>query len=164
MKKIMLYCIAIVALIIGVYLLYPVYYNYPRTVSFELVKEIDKPYSEFDRTYYVGFDYVENEEVLMRFMIDFYQRDICIERGLMGYDSIFVKNLGKELDFKKYDYLITYQKQLRALNHSPYLSKTEDLLWHDKKTPLIPTFDTIITDKVYIYRIKKNNRYRAPGP
>ena len=83
---------------------------------------------------------------------------------MVGYDSIFVQNLAKEFDFKKHDYIITYQKQLKALRHSPHLAKTEDDLYFDKKTPLIPTFDTVLTDKVYIYRIKKNNKYRSFGP
>ena len=81
-----------------------------------------------------------------------------------GYDTIFVTNLAKELDFDRYDYIITYQKQLKELRYSPYLTKTEDGLYHDKRTPLIPTWDSVQTDKVYIYRIKKNEKYRSPGP
>jgi hypothetical protein len=50
------------------------------------------------------------------------------------------------------------------LQHSPYLTKTADGLYFDKRTPLIPSWDSVITDKVYIYRIKKNNKFRAPGP
>ena len=59
---------------------------------------------------------------------------------------------------------MVYQRQLKELRHSPYFTKTIDGLYFDKRTPLIPTWDSVITDKVYIYRIKKSNKYRAPGP
>jgi hypothetical protein len=160
-KNKMLYCVAIIVLTVGFSALY---YYLPRNIFFELVKEINKPYLEFDRTYYIGFDYVENTEQLMFYMVDYYKKASCVKANLNGYDSIFVKNLGKELDFKKYDYIITYQKQLKELRHSPYLTKTEDGLYYLKETPLIPTWDSLITDKIYIYRIKKNSKYRAPGP
>jgi hypothetical protein len=154
----MLYCVITVVFIVGLCILYC---YYPRTISFELVKKIDKFENCYPRN---GFNYVSNQGDIMYWLVTFYQKDICVERGLKGYDSIFVDNLGKELDFEKYDYIITYQKQLKALRHSPYLTKTEDDLYFDKQTPLIPTWESEITDKVYIYQIKKNNRYRAFGP
>jgi hypothetical protein len=161
MIKIFLCCILIGALVIGFIKLYKWNYYYTRTVPFELAKEIDKFENCYPRN---GFDYIENAEVLMIYMIDIYKTIYPPSRQKSGYDSIFVANLAKELDFKKYDYLITYQKQLKELRHSPYLTKTEDDLYFDKKTPLIPTWDSVITDKVYIYRIKKNSKYRAFGP
>ena len=93
----------------------------------------------------------------MYFLVDYYTIS-------QGYDYIFVHNLSKTLDYEKYDYIITYQKQLKALTYSPYLAKKEDFCSYLKEKPLIPTFDTVITDKVYIYRIEKNDKYRAPGP
>jgi len=159
----MLYCIAIVVFILGLYYLYSLYYYYPRKVSFALVKEITKPNEDFNNSQWLSFDYVRNKEQLMFYMVDYY-KTLPPEMQEEGYGSIFIENLGKELDFKKYDYIITYQKRLKELRHSPYLTKTEDGLYFDKQTPLIPTFDTEITDKVYIYQIKKNNKYRALGP
>jgi hypothetical protein len=156
----MLYCVTTVVFIVGLCVLY---YYYPRSISFELTKEIDEPNLDFDISYWLSYDYVPNEERLMFWMVKKYQYPYS-RADEQGYDSIFVQNLSKELDFKKYDYIITYQKQLKELRHSPYLTKTEDGLYFDKKTPLIPTFDTEITDKVYIYQIKKNNKYRALGP
>ncbi|MDR1005294.1 MAG: hypothetical protein LBL74_00320 [Bacteroidales bacterium] len=138
------------------------YYLYPRKISFESVKEIPKLNENFDMTSFIGFHYVSNENCLVFWLSTFYQRQL--QEGLVGYDSIFIQNLSKELNFDKYDYIITYQKQLKELRHSPYLTKTKDGLYFDKQTPLIPTFDTAITNKVYIYRIRKNNKYRAPGP
>jgi hypothetical protein len=159
--RIMLYCIATVVFTVGLSILY---YYYPRKVSFELTKEIDKPYSDFDRTYYVGFNHVENKKHLMWYMIDIYKAIYPPSRQEQGYDSIFVENLGKELDFNKYDYIITYQKQLKELTYSPYLANNfDDCRFMDEK-PLFPTFDTAITDKVYIYQIKKNKKYRPPCP
>jgi hypothetical protein len=137
------------------------YYFYPRKVSFELAKEIDKPSPEFDNSQFIGFEYIYNKDRLIYWLVehyrDFYPQEQC-------YDSIFAENLANELDFTKYDYLIAYQKQLKELRHSPHLTNTRDGLYHCKETPLIPTWDSVITDKVYIYRIKKNNKFRAPGP
>jgi len=158
-KKVLCIIVATVVFVVG---LCVVYYYYPRKVSFELAKEIDKPYPEFDRTFYVGFDYVVNVERFFVYMIYHYEEFPQYYRK--GYDTIFVTNLAKELDFDRYDYIITYQKQLKELRYSPYLTKTEDGLCHDKQIPLIPTWDGVITDKVYIYRIKKNEKYRSPGP
>ena len=157
----MLYCIATIVFIIGLCILY---YYYPRNVSFEFTIEIQKPNKEFDKSQFIGFDYADSKDRLMFWLVDYYKKESCIKNGLVGYDSIFVQNLAKEFDFKKHDYIITYQKQLKALRHSPHLTKTEDGLYFDKKTPLIPTFDTALTDKVYIYQIKKNNKYRSFGP
>lgn len=140
------------------------YYYYPRKVSFEIVKIIDKPCKEYDNSQWFSFDYVENKERLKFWMIDYYNRLPCIEKGIKGYDSIFVENLSKELDFEKYDYIIAYQKQIKELKYSPYLTKTEDGLYFDKRTPLIATWDKVKTDRVYIYQIKKNKNFRSPGP
>jgi len=159
MRKIKLIILIIIFISVGTYCFY---YYYPRKVSFELAKEIEKPYPEFDRTFYVGFDYVVNVERFFVYMIYHYEEFPKYYRK--GYDTIFVTNLAKELDFDRYDYIITYQKQLKELRYSPYLTKTEDGLYHDKRTPLIPTWDSVQTDKVYIYRIKKNNKFRAFGP
>jgi len=161
----MLYCIIIVVLAVGLCILYSLYYNYPRNVSFESTIEIQKPHKEFDLSFFIGFHYVDSKDRLMFWMVDYFEKTLaCIRDDLKGYDSLYVEQLSQQLDFKKYDYIITYQKQLNALRHSPFLTKTEDGLYFDKKTPLIPTFDTVITDKVYIYRIKKSNKYRAFGP
>ena len=157
----MLYCITIIVFAVGVSILY---YYYPRKVYFELAKEMDKPYSDFDRTYYIGFDYVDSEKMLIYWLVEHYKTFYPPSKQKQDYDSNFVENLAKELDFEKYDYLIAYQKRLKGLRHSPYLTKTEDGLYFDKRTPLIPTWDSVQTDKVYIYRIKKNSKYRSFGP
>ena len=155
-KRLIIICFAI-----GLWCLY---YYCPRKVSFELETKILKPNKEFDFSYLNSFFYVENQERLYFFLVDYYKTPPCVRDGLKGYDSLFVENLNKTLDFNKYDYLIVFQKRLLELNFSPYLAKTEDLLDYVPKKPLISTFDTIITDSIYIYRIKKNNKYRAPGP
>jgi len=157
-KKLILYCTITVLLVVG---LYDLYYYYPREVSFELAKEILKPHRKFDNSQFVGFEYVDSKDRLIYWLVEHYKHFYPKEQG---YDSIFVENIGKELDFNKFDYIITYQKQLKMLRHSPYLTRKEDGLYFNKKTPLIPTWDSVITDKVYIYRIKKNNKYRSPGP
>ncbi len=143
---------------------YCLYYYCPRKIAFDFVKEIEKPNKEYDKSKFIGFNYIKDADWLMFYMVDYYKKESCIRNGLIVYDSLFVQNLSKELNFDKYDYIITYQKQLKELQHSPYLTKKRDGLYFEKQVPLIPTFDTVITDKLYIYRIKKNNEYRAPRP
>ena len=130
------------------------YFYCPRKVSFELATEITKPSEEFSMPFYY---YVSGADEL------FYPMG-SRRKDKKGYDSLFVSTFAKSLDFEKYDYLLAFRRQFKALHHSPYLTKTEDLLYHDKRIPLIPTWDNEITDQIYIYRIKKNRRFRAPGP
>lgn len=145
---------------VGIYCLY---YYYPRRIDFEFVKEINKPDPDFEQYQSVSFNYIENKERLTFWLIEKYKYPYSWS-DYICYDSLFVQNLSKELNFDKYDYIITYHKQLKELRHSPYLTKKRDDLYFEKQIPLIPNFDTLITDKLYIYRIKKNNKYRAPGP
>lgn len=140
------------------------YYFYPRTVSFEFVEEIPLPTNAFDRRAYIGFDYVENVDWLYFYLVEFYERIPYDDPKLKGYDRAFVRQLAEDFDFENYDYLITYQKTLNKLQYSPYLTKEKDDIYFDKRTPLIPTWNKTETDKVYIYRIKKNDHFRAPGP
>lgn len=140
------------------------YYFYPRTVSFEFVEEIPLPTNAFDRREYIGFDYVESVDRLYFYLVEFYERIPNDDPKLKGYDREFVRFLAEGFDFKKYDYLITYQKTLNKLQYSPYLTKEKDDIYFDRRTPLIPTWNKTETDKVYIYRIKKNDHFRAPGP
>lgn len=140
------------------------YYFYPRTVSFEFVEEILLPTNAFDRREYIGFDYVESVDRLYFYLVEFYERIPNDDPKLKGYDRDFVRLLAEDFDFEKYDYLITYQKTLNKLQYSPYLTKEKDDIYFDKRTPLIPTWNKTETDKVYIYRIKKNDHFRAPGP
>ncbi|NLL28192.1 MAG: hypothetical protein GX259_05290 [Bacteroidales bacterium] len=157
-KKRILLIIGIIVALIGFYCFY---YYYPRKVSFELVKEIDKPSKELDNSQWFSYHYIENEENLIYFLTDYYKQRYPPQQG---YDSAIAHNIGKTLDYEHYDYIMVYQRQLKELRHSPYFTKTIDGLYFDKRTPLIPTWDSVITDKVYIYRIKKSNKYRAPGP
>ena len=160
MKKI-LYCVVLIVVsgIVAV-----TYYYYPRTVSFELAKEIPLPNETFDRRDYIGFQYVENEFWLFFYLVDYYETRPNVNPKLKGYDRAFVQQLAEDFDFENYDYLITYQKTLSRLQYSPYLTKEKDDLYFDKRTPLIPTWNKAETDKVYIYRIKKNDHFRAFGP
>jgi len=159
MKKKKLYAVTTLLFVAGLCF---VYYFYPRNVHFELAKEIEKPNPEFDRSYFVGFEYIENKESLFFYMVYRYEEPPF--RDMKGYDTVFVKTLSKDLDFDRYDYIIAYQKKLKKLRYSPYLTKTEDGLYFEERTPLIPIWDSVRTDKVYIYRIKKNKKFRSYGP
>ena len=151
--------IILILIFVGIYC---IHYYYPRKVSFNLAKEIDKPNERFDYSRQFSYYYAENEKRLIYFLTDYYKHR---DPPQQGYDSVFAYNVSKNLDYEHYDYIIICQKQLKALTYSPYLAKKEDWIGDcEKKKPLIPTYDTVITDKVYIYQIEKNNIYRSPGP
>ena len=139
---------------------------FPRKVSFELIKQIEKPCIEFDYSYYGWLNYVDEKERLFFYLYEYYNLPkYSYNMNGLGYDSLYVENLSKDLDFMNSDYLITYQRKLIKLHYSPYLTISKDGLYdYDKKTPLIPTWDKEVTDSLYVYRLKKNNRFRAPGP
>ena len=163
MKNNVKYYITSIILIIVV-VVFVLYYYCPRKVTFELVKEINKPDRNFERIDYNGFDYVENEEQFKYYLTDFYNKESCKRDNLKGFSPCFVETIAEEFDFSRYDYIITYQKKLISLKHSPNLTKTEDNIYFDRRTPLIPIWDSEETGKIFIYRIAKNNRFRAPGP
>lgn len=152
-----------IIILIGV-ISYILYFFIPRSINFECVMEIPKPNDEFDMSSYIGFDYAENADRLHFWLVDFFFKSSCVRDCLTGYDDKYVENISKQLDFKRYDYIIAWQKELKELRYSPYLTKTKDGLYFDKRTPLIPTWSDVITDKVYIYRIKKNHKFRSFGP
>ncbi len=158
MKRHLLYTTTFV-LLLGLFVLY---FFYPRTVPFCLAKEINKPSETFDNSHFIGFNYVDNSERLYYWMVSYLSSRN--QPGLQGYDSLFVLNISKELDFYNYDYIIAYQKRIKKLRYSPFLTWIKDDLYFDKKTPLIPTWNKNVTDSIYLYRIKKNERFRAPGP
>lgn len=149
-----------------------IYYYMPRIVSFKMVMKIQKPNKTFNRKYFVGFDYINNEELLYYKLVDFYKKNSCIKSNLIGYDSLFVSSIVDSFDFEKYDYIITYQKKLIDLKYSPHLTRTEDGMYYcNKSIPLIPSWDSIsigVTDSIFIYKIKKPckicREYRSPGP
>ena len=164
-KKKIMYIFAFIIVILISVTAYCFYYYYPRKISFEPVIEIQKPHKEYNNSQFIGFDYVDSKDRLIFWMIDYYTPRYSSPKSTnFGYDSSFVEQLSQQLNFEKYDYIITYQKELQSLTYSPYLTYHNDLLDELPEKPLIPTFDTAITDKVYIYRIKKNNKYRSPGP
>ncbi|MDD4395842.1 MAG: hypothetical protein PHQ33_08150 [Bacteroidales bacterium] len=157
--------ILVVILVFLSIIMFSIYYFVPRHVDFELIKTIEQPDPFYDRTEYKGFDYIYSQDDLWFWLREWYSTDPILCDSIVGYDSTFIAQLTKELDCNNYDYIITYQKKLLLLNYSPYLTQTKDRIYWDKKIPLIPSFDTIFTDSVYIYRIKNyNNKFRHPGP
>ena len=137
-------------------------YYYIRSVDFILEKEIDKPSIDFDKSFFKGFEYVKNEQDLKWWLNGNYISHPWY--NLQAYDMAYISNISKDLDFTRYDYIITYQKKLRKLQYSRHLAKTQDNMSFLKEKPLFPIWDTMLTNKIYIYKIKKNNTYRSPGP
>ena len=134
------------------------YYYIPRQVSFRQVDVFLKP-SGFDASRCIGFQMAEREDRLYYWLTAYLNNHY----DNTGYDSTFVASISQRLDYKNHDYVIAYQKRILKLQHSPHLTKTKDGLYFDKRIPLIPVWDTTITDKIYLYEIPKRN-YRAPGP
>ena len=137
-----------------------VWYYVPRSVKFELDRELSLPRPDLDYYSFIGFDKAEDEDDLWFWLFENPAR----ENPGWQYDSLFVKQLVEELDFDEFDYLICFQKQLLNLSYSPYLRKTKDGIYWDKRIPLVASWDTVRTDRIYLYRIKSNSRFRSIGP
>lgn len=150
--------IALVALVVTVYLCY---YYIERTVSFEYVMRIPAFKNCYPRE---GVEYVQSKKRMYFFLVDFYKKPSCQKDEIFGYDSTYVSPLIEDLDYEKYDYVISYMMKVSKLKYSPYLTDTEDGLYFDNRIPLIPEFEKGIYDFVYIYRVKKDYRFRAMGP
>ena len=137
------------------------YHYHERVLPCNLVFSIEKPCKEFDNTQFTGIKYCDSRERFKFFMGEYWEK-----RGICCYDSIVIDELCNKLDFVNYDYIITYHKQLKHLKYSPHLSHTKDLISkdEDKRTPLIPVFNSANRDSLYIYRILNNDKFRSPGP
>ena len=131
----------------------------PRRVPFMLIVEFNKPTVQFDASSFIGFEVVDNEDRLFYWLTKRLPEEYAV-----GYDSLFVSRISKELEYDEYEYIITYQKRLTKLRHSPLFTLLKDDLYYDKRTPLIPIWDNKPTDSIYIYQIVKNRKFRSPGP
>lgn len=157
--------IVIVFFVFVAILLWCIYYFVPRHVNFELVQTFDQPVPYFDRTKEINFNYIHDRDDVWFWFGEWYStHPYFIEKNIVGYDSIFIKQLADELDYSRFDYIVTYQRELKELKHSPCLSHDDAAYYFDKRTPLIPVFKEKHTTKVYIYRIKKNGDFRSTGP
>ena len=157
-KKKVISFLSLISLLISTSL---IYYYYPRSIDYEMVRSIQKPYEDFDMSYFKGFNYVNDQERLKYWLNDFFNKSSSFYHG---YNPIVIDCLSKELDFYKFDYIITWHREIEKLQYSPHLSKTKDDIPHDRRIPLIPTFKDTTTDSIYIYKIRKNNKFRAFGP
>ncbi len=140
--------------ILGIVILFIIafYYYYPRKVAFHYKATLLLPYEGFnhyDRMYYY---YISDKNQLFKFLE---------ERA--GYDSLYIKKISAMLDFEHFHYILTFNKQLLYLRHSPKLTN-EDAANYLEKTPLYPIYDNIFTKNAYLYELKKNTKYRSLGP
>lgn len=53
---------------------------------------------------------------------------------------MFVSKIIKETNFDKYDYIISYMKEITSLKYSPHITWIEDGLYFDKRIPLIAEY------------------------
>ena len=139
------------------------YWYYPRQVHFNLVSQLVQPDGNAFLSSYMGFDKVDTPERLLFYLAGDYNNSIYVNRYC--YYTTEIENISEGFDYFHNDYIITYNKRLKALKHSPFLTRTNDDL-HEfmEGIPLIPIFEDKFTDSVYIYSIKKNSHFRAPGP
>ena len=160
--------IVVITLIVVLGMLFSIclfWYFYVRHVKFDLVKVLDPPkHGIGGNADFRGFELVENENDLLFWLCEQFKKSYYRDKGVIGYDIGYVKLLSKELDYDNFSYLITYSKEVIDLQHSPYLTRHEDGLYFDKRIPLFPKFNSNSTNKIYIYKIKKDGKYRCFGP
>ena len=161
MKKSLLIIISVVT-VLSIPPLFRLYYYRPRNVDFELDRIIPIPWPEYDLNIEcIGFNYIRNAENLHHWLSEFPAGHGAAQ---WSFDSLAVESISKELDYEQYDYLMTYCRKMEKLQHSPYLRKTRDGIYFDKRIPLIPTWADQKTHDFYFYRIKKSKRFRNFGP
>jgi hypothetical protein len=132
---------------------YFINYYYKRKIYFYLYKVIELPYEEFDEYNSKYFHILDSQSSMCHYLID-----------MQGYDSLYVFDLMKQLNFEVNDYIISYNKELVELSYSPYLSRSKDGCGYLKDIPLIPLYNDFKTDSVFIYRTSKLHGYRVPCP
>lgn len=154
MKKILLYT-GIIIVIIGGCLSVLYYIFHARKVKFEFVCTMPmKGNTHSPLTFY----YASSEERFRFWM--------CDSRIHDGLPPLIEEPDLRAFQFEIYDYLLLKGKKLKGLSHSPWLTHTEDLIcsYEDPRTPLIPKLEDASIDTLYIYKIAKTNKFRAPGP
>ena len=157
-KKIIFIVFIIVFTIVSIAL----YIFYPRNVKFIYILEFDaheylKPSDRIDYC----FNYRSMILALQYRINDPNNKG----KKIMGYSDSFLEEIANQLDFDNFDYIISTMRPLNKLLYSPYLTVANDTVYHiDSRYPLIPKFDQKVTNKVYFYAIKKNNKFRNLGP
>lgn len=158
-----------VVILISVILLsifvFAVYYFYPRKIKFQYVYQIPITNSTFN---YPGlWGIAENQKRLYFLLLDLFAPPRISKFtphymiGGIGVDSTYLEQLLPLFDFANYNYIILYQYQLSELIYAPGF---KDGIYHDKRTPIYPMYDSIPSRYVYIYSIEKNDKFRETGP
>lgn len=140
--------IIIISVFLFIITLFVGYYFYPRKVKFELVQKIQ--IKQRDHSLII----LREKDVFERFT-----KENLNSRELNEDLTNFLK-----LDFVKNDYLLTFNKELKSLKHSPYLSRKYDLCSYLDAKPVIPCYGDTTDKCLYIYKIKVKNKYRSICP
>ncbi|MBQ3730437.1 MAG: hypothetical protein IJK93_03405 [Muribaculaceae bacterium] len=165
MKKksfIIILVLAVAILGIGGYL---IDYYRVRNVDFQFVKTFQVPNNEYDETSFTSYYYIDDDESLDYFL----GKNLSDYFGYC-YDSLFIDKMKGELNFKDYDYLLSPQKKIVNLSYSPSHNKNYyDGCGHQlhalgDRDVLEPVFEDGSIDSMYLYRIKKTNKFIQPGP
>ena len=160
MKKKSLLIILILAfaiLGIGGYL---INYHTERTVEFQPVKVFQAPNKDYDMTEMSSYYFITSEELLNHYLGKYLS-----DHFGYCYDSLFIDRMKGELNFKEYDYLLSPQKKIIKLYYSSSNTERYSDGWPvGNKDVLEPVFDKGSIDSMYLYRIKKTDKFIQPGP
>lgn len=131
-----------------------VYYFYHRNIKFE---EVNRLYDiEFRLRMFQSPTFISTPNKLFEVLIDWRDKAYGYDSTVVvPYNSELVESLADSMDFDKYDYIISYNRELGEIIYAPYLSDCIYDLIGGEKTFLIPLFKGNVTDFIYIYRIRK---------
>lgn len=140
--------ISIIGIITFIIFIIAFYYFYHRKIQFVLKLELKPPDKELypNRGDYYGFGYDEDTF-----------KGVLLEAN---YDSLQIQNIIETLDFKNFDFIMTYHKKIKKLIWSPSLNDDCDYL---EGIPIYPEFERVNTNYLYIYQIE-NGKYRNTCP
>lgn len=158
MKRIiLLISLIIITLVIG-YWLYPVYYNSVRHPRFSLITTIECP-NGFDRSYYKAVDVVTDSCDLSEILVRYFCTIDAAE--CPPFDSVVVDSLSRTLDWRHFDYVLSYNRPIDSLYWSPALTDfDEDGVFDLPEIPLYVHFGQDTTHYLYVYKIWPKRRYR----
>ncbi len=123
-------------------------YFYPRNVKFKYVVEI--AVGKVDHPLII----VSEKKAMEKFLIEIFGEE-ATKNISIDYSS---------LDFDKNDYMVSFNRKVLSLKYSPYLSKQNDLCPYLKEKPVIPEYSSKEDESIYVYEIKRKNRYRGVCP
>ena len=144
---------------------YFIHYYRVKHVDFQFVKTFQVPNKKYNQTSFTSYYYIDSDESLNHFLGKYLS-----DHFGYCYDGLFIDKMKGEFNFKDYDYLLSPQKKIINLSYSPSHNKNYyDGCGHQlhalgDRDVLEPVFDKGSIDSMYLYRIKKTDKFIQPGP